>query len=302
MPTLPTKESSAAQRIVHMLSFDVEEYFQVEAAAEAGLSPDHWSSFPKRLAPSVDCILTLLADARVSATFFVLGWVARHEPEIVRAIAQAGHEIASHGTTHAMLTRLTPQQFRRELIDSRHLLQDISSQPIVGYRAATFSILRQTAWAFDVLAEEGFIYDSSVYPVSHDRYGIPDAPRHIHRAIGPAGHSVLEIPPLTLRLLRRNWPVGGGGYLRLLPVRIIGQALKANQAISQPAMLYLHPWEFDPGQPPLPMTRLSAFRHRVGLARTEKKLRWLLNRFPFASVQEHLDSLTETAERQYSPD
>ena len=302
MPTPAPHESSAPRRVVHMLSFDVEEYFQVEAAAEAGLSPDQWSSFPKRLPPAVDCILELLADAKVSATFFVLGWVARHEPEIVRTIAAAGHEIASHGTTHTMLTRLTPQQFRRELTDSRHLLQDISSQPIIGYRAATFSILRQTAWAFDVLAEEGYIYDSSVYPVSHDRYGIPDAPRHIHRAVGPAGRSVLEIPPLTLRLLRRNWPVGGGGYLRLLPIRIIGQALRASQAASHPAMLYMHPWEFDPAQPPLPMARLSTFRHRVGLARAEKKLRWLLKRFPFASVQDRLDSLTETTSRQYSPD
>ena len=302
MPTPAPGESSAPQRTVHMLSFDVEEYFHVEAAAEAGLSPDQWPSFPKRLAPAMDRILGLLADARVSATFFVLGWVARHEPEIVRTIARAGHEIASHGTTHTMLTRLTPQEFRRELTDSRSLLQDISSQPIIGYRAATFSILRRTAWAFDVLAEEGFIYDSSVYPVSHDRYGIPDAPRHIHRAIGPAGHSVLEIPPLTLRILRKNWPVGGGGYLRLLPVRVIGQALKASQTIGQPAMLYLHPWEFDPDQPPLPMACMSTFRHRIGLSRTEKKLRWLLKRFPFASVQERLDFLTETTKRQYSLD
>lgn len=284
---------------VHMLSFDVEEYFQVEAAAEGGVRPQMWDSFPKRLEPCVDHILELLADAQVLATFFVLGWVARHEPGVVRRIAQAGHEIASHGMTHAMLNRLTAEQFRQELIESRRLLEDISSQAVLGYRAATFSLVRQTAWAFDVLSEEGFLYDSSVYPVKHDRYGVPDAPRYVHHAVGPAGGSVLELPPLTLRLLRSNWPVGGGGYLRLLPIRVIGRALKVSQRAHHPSMMYLHPWELDSAQPVLPMSRLNRWRHRVGLARSENKLRWLLKHFAFSSVRQCLDIVTKTTQQRY---
>jgi len=268
----------------HILSFDVEEYFQVEAAA--GCVPrDRWDEMPRRLPAAVDRVLDLLAAGRASATFFILGWVAARDRPLVRRIAQAGHEIASHGIDHRMIGRLTADQFRRSLADSRRLLEDITGRPVIGYRAPTFSLTRATAWAIDALADAGYQYDSSVFPVRHDRYGVPDAPRFAHRAVGPAGGSILEIPPLTLRLAGANWPVGGGGYLRLLPVRIVAAALRSASRRGRQAMIYLHPWELDPGQPVLPMGRLAAWRHRVNLAGTAAKLAWLLDRFTFTSVR-----------------
>lgn len=290
---------SGSGDVVHLLSFDVEEYFQVEAAARSGVRREDWQGFATRLGPSVDRVLQALADHQASATFFVLGWVAQHEADVVRRIAAAGHEIASHGMEHRMLQRLTPDQFRRELLDSRRMLEDLSGQPVIGYRAPTFSITHETAWALDVLAETGYRYDSSVFPIHHDRYGVPDAPRGIHRAVGPAGGSLLEIPPLTLRFAGTNWPVGGGGYLRLLPVRVLGRALKKAARQGRPGMIYLHPWELDPGQPVLPMPRLTRFRHRAGLRRTEAKLRWLLRRFQFTGIGRRLDSLLAQADGAY---
>ena len=290
--------SRTTTTVKHLLSFDVEEYFQVEAAS-AGVPRDQWTRYPKRLGPAVDCILELLAERGITATFFVLGWVAEHEPGLVRLIAQAGHEIASHGMTHAMIGRLTPEAFRRELLDSRRLLEDLSGQPVVGYRAPTFSITRETAWALDVLGECGFRYDSSIFPVRHDRYGVPDAPRFAHRGIGPGGGIILEIPPLTMRLLKSNLPVGGGGYLRLFPVRLVGRSLRAAERAGQSGMLYIHPWELDADQPILPMSRMSRWRHRVGLGRTESKLRWLLERFDFTSVRDHLEVLSTSAQEEF---
>jgi polysaccharide deacetylase family protein (PEP-CTERM system associated) len=276
---------SASALAAHMLSFDVEEYFQVEAAARA-VSRDRWDELPPRLPAAVDRVLELLASHRVVATFFVLGWVAEHQPPLVRRIADAGHEIASHGTDHRMIGRLTPEEFRRTLIDSRRLLEDITGRPVLGYRAPTFSLTRASAWAIDLLAEAGYAYDSSVFPVRHDRYGVPDAPRFAHRAVGPGGGSLLEIPPVTLRLAGMNWPVGGGGYLRLLPVRLVGAALNKAARGGHQGMIYLHPWEFDPGQPVLPMGRLGTWRHRVNLHRTADKLAWLLHRHRFTSVRD----------------
>ena len=290
---------SGSGDVVHLLSFDVEEYFQVEAAARSGVRREDWQGFATRLGPSVDRVLQALAEHQASATFFVLGWVAQHEPDVVRRIAAAGHEIASHGMEHRMLQRLAPDEFRQDLLDSRSMLEDLSGQPVIGYRAPTFSVTHETAWALDVLAETGFRYDSSVFPIHHDRYGVPDAPRGIHRAIGPAGGGLLEIPPLTLRFAGANWPVGGGGYLRLLPVRVLGRALKKAARQGRPGMIYLHPWELDPGQPVLPMPRLTRFRHRVGLRRTESKLRWLLRRFRFTSIGQRLDSLLAQADGAY---
>ena len=284
----------------HLLSVDVEEYFQVEAAARAGVSPRHWADYPNRLGPAVDRVLAALADHGASATFFILGWVARHEPEVVRRIADAGHEIASHGMEHRMLQHLGPDPFRQDLADARRLLEDLAGRPVLGYRAPTFSITHATAWAIDVLAEAGYRYDSSVFPVRHDRYGVPDAPTVPHRAVGPGGGEILEIPPLTLRLAGVNWPMAGGGYLRLFPRRLPARALRQAARRGAPGMIYLHPWELDPDQPELPLARLARFRHRVGLAGTEVKLRWLLARFRFTSVRERLEDLREQAQDVYT--
>lgn len=284
---------------VHMLSLDVEEYFQVEAAA-AGVSRDQWESIPRRLGPALDRALDLLAAFKTSATFFVLGWVAERDPPFVRRIAEAGHEVASHGMGHRMVGQLSAEQFRDDVRESRALLEDIIGRPVVGYRAPTFSVTHRTAWAIDVLAAEGYQYDSSVFPIRHDRYGVPDAPRFIHRAIGPGGGSLIEIPPLTWRLGSVNWPVGGGGYLRLLPVWTVGAALRAAQARGRPGMIYLHPWELDPDQPVLPMGRLTRWRHRVGLRRTAGKLSWLLERFRFSTVAECLRHIDVAAAETFS--
>lgn len=297
---------NASNLASHMLSFDVEEYFQVEAAAEA-VHRNQWSDYQKRLTPCVERILKLLSDHQATATFFVLGWVARHERDLIRKIVDAGHEIASHGMDHRMLQHFSPASFERDLLESRKLLEDISGRAVLGYRAPTFSITRQTSWALDVLAEAGFLYDSSVFPIRHDRYGVPDAPRAPHFVAGPGGSKskskLLEIPPLTLPAFGATWPVGGGGYLRLLPVRLIGRALKIVQSQGQPAMIYLHPWELDPDQPILPMPRTSRWRHRIGLHRTEAKLTFLLRTFRFASVQTLLPMLSKTVREQfdYSP-
>ena len=284
----------------HILSIDVEEYFHVQAAAEGGLSVDDWSSCERRLEGSVGRTLELLAAYDTTATFFVLGWVAEHEAGVVRRIADAGHEIASHGMTHRMLGELTAEQFRSELRDSRRLLEDLSGRAVVGFRAPTFSITNRALWALDVLAEEGFAYDSSIFPVRHDRYGIAGAPRWPHQAIGPAGGSILELPPLTARTLGLTVPVGGGGYLRLLPSWTVTRAIRRAEHAGWPAMLYLHPWELDPDQPVLPMGRLSRFRHRVNLRRTAAKLTGLLSRFRFRAAGELLNSLPDAPTHRYA--
>jgi polysaccharide deacetylase family protein (PEP-CTERM system associated) len=273
-----------------VLSFDVEEYFQVEAAA-GRLCPGCWSRMPRRLDKSVDQILELLHRHRQRATFFILGWVARNEPHIVRRIADAGFEIASHGMNHQMLQRLTPEQFRRDLVFSRKALEDISGRHVVGYRAPTFSITHRTAWAIDELAAAGYQYDSSIFPVRHDRYGVPDAPRFAHRAVSANGDAIIELPPLTRRIAGVNIPVGGGGYLRLLPAKMIAKAIRRHAHAGHAAMIYLHPWEFDPDQPILPMTMLSRFRHRINLSRTADKLDWLMTNFSFQEARQCLQAI-----------
>lgn len=275
----------------HILTFDGEEYFQVEAAAEAGVTPAQWNDYPKRLAPAVDLILALLGDHHVSATFFILGWVAQNEAPVVRRIVAAGHEIASHGMTHAMIGRLSPHQFRTELLDSRKLLEDLSGKPVIGYRAPTFSITHATAWALDELAAAGYEYDCSVFPIRHDRYGVPRAPRWMHVAQGPGGWSILEIPPLTIRLPYHNLPVGGGGYFRLWSSWILAHALRKAQRAHRPGMIYLHPWEFDPDHPRMPLATLSHHRHRLNLHKTEGKLHHLLDRFKFTTARDAVAAL-----------
>lgn len=295
----PKAGPTAPPDVVHLLSFDVEEYFQVQAAAKR-LPPQRWGDWPLRLAAPVDRILDLLAEGSVTATFFVLGWVARHERAVVRRIADAGHEIACHGMTHRMIGGLSRDEFAAEVREARGLLEDIAGRAVIGHRAPTFSITRETAWALDALAEAGFAYDASVFPIRHDRYGVPGAPPGPHRAVGPGGGDILEIPPLTVRLLGADRPAGGGGYLRLLPVGLIGRALRSAQRQGRPGMIYLHPWELDPDQPVLPMSPTARWRHRVGLKKTESKLRYLLDRFRFTAVAGRLDELRALAGQTYT--
>jgi polysaccharide deacetylase family protein (PEP-CTERM system associated) len=224
----------------------------------------------------------LLGQHDVRATFFVVGQLARRNPALVRSIHRAGHEVASHGWDHRRVLGMSPETFREDVRRSKDALEQVTGEPIMGYRAPTFSIVHRTAWALDVLAELGFLYDSSIFPVRHDRYGVPRAPRSPFLARGLA-RSILELPPATLRLSRFNLPVGGGGYFRMFPLSFIEHALAQlhRNNRSGVSMLYFHPWEFDPEQPRLPLGHLSRFRTYVGVGRTRGRLATLLHRYRF---------------------
>jgi len=263
------------------------------------VGPDNWSRWPSRIEAQMDDLLQLLDETNVKATFFVLGQVARTRPDIVESIVRAGHEVACHGDKHEMIARLGPDGFRQDTADGKACLEDITGQAVTGYRAATFGLVRATAWAIDILAELGFAYDSSVQPVRHDRYGVPEAPVAAHVAIGPGGGRILELPPMTGRLVGRNIPLGGGGYFRLLPVVVFDRALRAWSRRNQPAMLYLHPWEFDADQPVVPVGRMNNFRHRVNLKRTTGKLRTLLIAHRFCTARNLLGELQASTNQTF---
>jgi polysaccharide deacetylase family protein (PEP-CTERM system associated) len=275
-----------------VLSFDVEDHHQIEAAAELRIRYDLAGHYRRRVDVTTRWLLETLETAGVRATFFVVGDVARHNPGLVRDIRHAGHEVASHGWIHSRLHRLTPASFRDGLRRSKCLLEDTTGDAVDGFRAPTFSVVPQTAWAIDVLAEEGFRHDSSVFPVRHDRYGVPAAPRTPFLVRG-YNRTMLELPPLTYRLLGVNVPVGGGGYFRLLPTWLIGRGLAQVQRLGRPgpAVLYFHPWEFDPEQARLPLRPLGRFRTYVGIGKSRRKLATLLRGGPFVRARDAADLL-----------
>lgn len=257
-----------------ILSIDVEEYFHATLFKER-IPRKEWKEREGRAAGSVDILLRHLDDWGVKGTWFVLGWFAERNRAVVRAISDAGHEIASHGFDHTLLGELGPDAFREDLRRSRGVLEEITEKRVVGYRAPTFSITSGTLWALPILAEEGYLYDSSIFPVHHDRYGIPGFPRHPVRLSFDTGE-IVEFPLNTWRLFGFNLPVSGGGYLRLLPFPAIRHGLRAIRREKGIVMLYIHPWEIDPDQPRLPLPPLSRFRHYHALARTAKKLQALI--------------------------
>jgi polysaccharide deacetylase family protein (PEP-CTERM system associated) len=263
-----------------IISFDVEEHDRIEAAAGLTITAAQRAHYCARLEPSTRWVLDQLATHQIKATFFLVGQIARHNAGLIRAIHLAGHEVASHGWDHRRLHHFTPVSFHDDVRQSKDALEQITGEAVVGYRAPTFSLVRQTAWAIDILAGLGMLYDSSIYPVRHDRYGIPQAPRGPFWARGTS-HSLLEIPPVTLRLLNRNVPIGGGGYFRLLPLFLLERALRQVEEECHPAiaMLYFHPWEFDPRQARLPLTPLNRFRTYVGIFRSRARLAGLLARY-----------------------
>jgi polysaccharide deacetylase family protein (PEP-CTERM system associated) len=265
-----------------VLSFDVEEHDRIEAASGLCVPESLKAHYSERLGPSTEWLLDRLGERDIRATFFVVGQIAKHNPRLVRAIHSAGHEVASHSWDHRRVLRFNPQTFREDLAQSRDALEQVTGEAVVGFRAPTFSVVRRTAWALDVLAEEGMLYDSSIYPVRHDRYGEHQAPRSPFLAQGPNA-AILEIPPVTLRLLGANLPVGGGGYFRLFPLAFMTQGIRqALNSLSPPvAMLYFHPWEFDPQQQKLPLQGLSRFRTYVGIGRARHRLTNLLERYTF---------------------
>lgn len=269
---------------INALTVDVEDYFQVSAFADHVARSD-WAFQPSRVEANTDRILEIFAGHGVQATFFVLGWVAERFPRLIGRIVQEGHEIASHGHSHELVYRQSPAVFRGETLRSKRVLEDIAGRPVVGYRAASYSITRDSLWALDILAELGFLWDSSIFPVRHDRYGIPGAPRWPHRLTTPAGHALIEFPLTTWQVAGTRLPVAGGGYFRLYPYAFTRHALqRVNRDAGQPFIFYLHPWEIDCAQPRVAAGALSRFRHYVNLRRCEPRLERLLTDFRFAPV------------------
>lgn len=264
-------------RMRNAMSIDVEDYYQVQAFAGCVARGD-WGGFASRVERNTDRLLAQFERAGVAATFFTLGCVAKRHPQMVRRIVAAGHELASHGWEHVLVHDQTPAAFAADIRQTKALLEDLSGMSVTGYRAATFSIGKRTPWAFDVLAEQDYVYSSSIYPVHHDLYGMPDAPRTPFR---PTSGPLWEIPMTTLRVAQRNLPCSGGGYFRLLPYWLFRLALtRVNQVEGQPGIFYLHPWEIDPDQPRMHQAkRLSKFRHYVNLHKTGGRLDRLLRDF-----------------------
>jgi polysaccharide deacetylase family protein (PEP-CTERM system associated) len=266
----------------HFFTVDVEEHFQV-SAFDSVVSRDDWPAHGSRLDISVPRLLELLDRHEATGTFFVLGWIARHRPAVVRAIAAAGHEIASHGYAHHRVCAMTPAAFREDVRASRLAIEDLTGAPVLGFRAPSFSIVPGTEWAFDVLVEEGFRYDSSLFPIRRRGYGYPSAPRDVHLIRRPAGE-LLEFPLATTSLAGATVPAAGGGYLRHFPFALIRRAFREASARAVQATLYVHPWEVDPDQPRLDVGLVTRFRHYRGLTRTLPRLDRLLAEFRFTSI------------------
>jgi polysaccharide deacetylase family protein (PEP-CTERM system associated) len=273
--------------IVNAMTVDVEDYFHVSAFASV-VSPSEWDLYESRVCRNTERLLAIFEQAGVHATFFVLGWVADRYPSLVRRIHRAGHELASHSYDHGLVYDKEPETFRADLRRSRTAIEQAAGVRVLGYRAPSYSITERSLWALDVLVEEGYQFDSSIYPIRHDRYGIPSWQRHIHVITRSAGRLV-ELPGSTVRHLGTNLPIGGGGYFRLLPYWWTRRGIQAlNHDEQRPAIFYLHPWEIDPDQPRLNAGALSRQRHYYNLNRTEARLRRLLKEFRFGTIEEVL--------------
>jgi polysaccharide deacetylase family protein (PEP-CTERM system associated) len=274
---LPSPAPGEDDPLPVVLSFDVEEHHRIEAAAGLEVAEELREHYGGRMRDVTLWLLERLADLGHCATFFVVGQIARTDPELVRAIHEAGHELASHGWDHRPIHVMDPASFREDVRTSKDALEQAAGVSVVGYRAPTFSLVRRTAWSLDVLAEMGFLYDSSIYPIHHDRYGVPDAPRGPFLAQGFRAE-ILELPPATLSIPGMNLPIGGGGYFRLLPWPVMRWLLSRSRRDRSygATMLYFHPWEFDPDQPRLPLKRLHRFRTYVGIRHGRARLARLL--------------------------
>jgi polysaccharide deacetylase family protein (PEP-CTERM system associated) len=280
-----------------ILSFDVEEHDRIEAAAGLRVSDATKAEYARRMEDRTRLILDRLSARNVSATFFVVGQIARTHPGLVRDITAAGHEVASHSWDHRRVHRFDPATFRDDLWSSKDALEQAGSKPVVGFRAPTFSLVRETGWAIDVLVECGFRYDSSIFPVRHDRYGVPAAPRGPFRAEGHE-RTILELPPATYRLFGQNLPVAGGGYFRLFPPAVMRAGIRQVATRTHPPVgtLYFHPWEFDPDQPRLPLGRFARWRTYVGIGKSLGRLERLLDRpYTFRRAVDVADEIERTA-------
>jgi polysaccharide deacetylase family protein (PEP-CTERM system associated) len=265
------------------MSVDVEDYFQV-SAFDRVVSRAAWDTLESRVVRSTHVLLDMFDRRAVKATFFTLGWVAERHPALVREIAARGHEVASHGFHHQLVYSLTPKQFREDVRAARATLESTIGRSVVGYRAPSYSITKSNLWAIDVLIEEGYLYDTSIFPIHHDRYGIPDAPRHRHLVERGSG-TLVEMPASTVRVGSVNLPIAGGGYFRLLPYGWTEWGIRTvNRTERAPVVFYVHPWEIDADQPRIPVGRIARWRHYGGLERTAPRLERLLRDFRFDTV------------------
>ena len=276
--------------VLNAMTVDVEDYFHV-SAFDGVVPRSRWETLECRVERNTDRLLELFSDTGIKATFFVLGWVAERYPALVGRIAEQGHEVASHGYAHRLVYDLTPANFRDDIRRSKALLEQSSGAAVQGYRAPSYSVTPRSLWALDVLIDEGFTYDASIFPIHHDRYGIPLSPRHpywLNRASG----SIIEAPASTVRWGVLNFPVAGGGYFRILPYAWTRWGIsRINRAERRPAIFYMHPWEIDPDQPRLSGGLLSRFRHYRNLDKTEERLRRLVADFRFAPMNDVLHEL-----------
>jgi polysaccharide deacetylase family protein (PEP-CTERM system associated) len=276
--------------IVNAMTVDVEDYFHV-SAFERVVSRAGWDAFDSRVVANTNLLLDLFNQAGVKSTFFVLGWVAERFPALVRQIASAGHEVASHGYHHQLVYLLTPEQFREDVRSAKRAIENATGMPVLGFRAPSYSVTASSLWALDVLVEEGYVYDASIFPIHHDRYGIPEAPRHAH-LIERSGGTLVEMPGSTVRIGGVNLPVAGGGYFRLLPYAWTRWGIsRVNRLERAPVIFYVHPWEVDPLQPRLNVRGATRLRHYTGLNRTARRLTRLLKDFRFDTVASTLTTM-----------
>lgn len=277
--------------VVNALSIDVEEYYH-GMEFEAAVPADQRGELPSRVEESMERVLDLLAVHNVHATFFTVGQVAETHPSMIKTINQAGHEVACHSYRHELVFRQSPQEFRSDIQRAKRILEDLIGKPVIGYRAPNYSIRKEQVWAYDILLEEGFVYDSSVYPIFHDRYGYPKAPRFPYIICKNERRALIEFPIGTTRAPGVNLPIGGGGYFRLFPEVLFRYGIqRVNRRERQPLMFYFHPWELDPDHPRPPMPWRHQFRHYVGIEKQESKLFRLLRHCRFSTVQDVLDML-----------
>jgi polysaccharide deacetylase family protein (PEP-CTERM system associated) len=285
----PARPATSVDGVVNAMSIDVEDYFHVSVFD--GIVPrSEWAAMESRVCRNTERLLDIFDEFSVHSTFFVLGWVAERFPHLVSAIASRGHEIASHGYAHRLVYDQTPAAFRDDVRRAKRLLEDASGAAVGGYRAPSYSITPRSLWALDILIEEGYTYDASIFPIRHDRYGIPVSPREpfrIERSVG----SIVEVPGSTVRVGPMNLPVAGGGYFRIFPYGWTRWGIERLNTLEQhAAVFYLHPWEIDPEQPRLSAGALSRFRHYRNLAKTESRLRALLSQFRFGTVRQLLET------------
>lgn len=283
--------AGAPRRISHFFTVDVEEYFQV-SAFEPYIPRSQWETMESRVEHGVDALLEVLARFDISATFFVLGWIAERNRGVVERIQRSGHEVASHGWSHRRVLGQTPEEFRDSIRRSRDVLGAITGEPVLGFRAPSFSIIPGMEWTFDILLEEGYAYDSSLFPIRRSGYGYPGGIRDVHRLNRPGG-VLVEAPPATIRRFGRTFPAGGGAYFRLLPYQLIASAVGEFERRGVPATFYIHPWEVDPEQPRIPFLSPGIrIRHYGGIGRTLSRLERLLTEFRFGTIRSGLAAAT----------